>query len=46
MWAYCLMPNHVRLIGVPATADGLALGIGEAHRRYSRHINDREGWRR
>jgi putative transposase len=23
----------------------LRLAIGEAHRRYTRHINDREGWR-
>jgi putative transposase len=28
-WAYCLMPNHVHLILVPATADGLARVIGE-----------------
>jgi putative transposase len=26
-WAYCLMPNHVHLILVPATADGLARAI-------------------
>jgi putative transposase len=43
--AYCLMPNHVHLIAVPETADGLARSIGEAHRRYARHINFREGWR-
>ena len=45
IWAYCLMPNHVHLIAVPATDDGLRLGIGEAHRRYSRMINFRENWR-
>ena len=44
-WAYCLMPNHVHLIVVPETKDGLNLAIGEAHRRYSRRINFREGWR-
>jgi putative transposase len=44
-WAYCLMPNHVHLIVVPETKDGLALAIGEAHRRYTRRINFREGWR-
>ena len=43
--AYCLMPNHVHLIAVPASADGLARAIGEAHRRYTCHINRREGWR-
>jgi len=45
VWAYCLMPNHVHLLVVPATEDGLRRGIGEAHRRYSRRINFREGWR-
>ena len=45
VWAYCLMPNHVHLVVVPMTADGLRHGIGEAHRRYTRMINFREGWR-
>lgn len=45
VWAYCLMPNHVHLIAVPAVADGLRRAIGEAHRRYTRHVNFRENWR-
>lgn len=45
VWAYCLMPNHVHLILVPTSEDGLRRGLGEAHRRYTRHINFREGWR-
>ena len=45
VWAYCLMPNHVHLIAVPQSKDGLARAIGEAHRRYTRRINFREGWR-
>ena len=45
IWAYCLMPNHVHLIVVPETRDSLKLAIGEAHRRYTRHVNFREGWR-
>ena len=28
-----------------ASADGLRAAIGEAHRRYARHVNFREGWR-
>ena len=44
-WAYCLMPNHIHLIVVPETKDGLNQAIGEAHRRYTRRINFREGWR-
>jgi len=42
--AWCLMDNHVHLILVPATADGLRAALAEAHRRYSSHINAREGW--
>jgi len=45
IWAYCLMPNHIHLIAVPETKEGLNLAIGEAHRRYTRHVNFREGWR-
>ena len=45
IWAYCLMPNHIHLIAVPKTKDGLNLAIGEAHRRYTRRINFRKGWR-
>ena len=39
------MPNHVHLIVVPKSEDGLRRGIGEAHRRYRRRINFRKGWR-
>ena len=45
VWAYCLMPNHVHLILVPADEDGLRAALGETHRRYTRRINFREGWR-
>jgi putative transposase len=45
VWAYCLLPNHVHLIVVPASEDGLRRALGEAHRRYTRRINFREDWR-
>jgi putative transposase len=45
VWAYCLMPNHAHLVVVPCDEDGLRLGIGEAHRRYTHRINFRKGWR-
>ena len=45
LWAYCLMPNHVHLILVPSTEDGLRAALGETHRRYTRHVNQREDWR-
>jgi len=45
IWAYCLMPNHVHLIAVPESKESLAHGIGEAHRRYTRYINFKKGWK-
>jgi len=39
------MPNHVHLIAVPKSEDGLRRAIGEAHRRYTRRINFRKKWR-
>lgn len=45
IWAYCLMPNHIHLIAVPGTPDGLRSAIAEVHRRYTRRINIRERWR-
>jgi putative transposase len=44
VWAYCLMPDHVHLILRPKDEDGLRAALGEAHRRYTRHVNSREGW--
>ncbi len=44
-WAYCLMPNHVHLLLVPGHPDGLRAALAKAHRRYTRHVNFREGWR-
>ena len=45
IWSYCLMPNHVHLIAVPSSEDGLRWAIGSAHERYTRRINFREQWR-
>ncbi len=45
IWCYCLMPNHIHLIAVPESTDSLMKAIGEAHRRYARMVNFREGWR-
>ena len=39
------MPNHSHLIVVPDSEDGLRRGIGEAHRRCTRRVNFRKGWR-
>ncbi len=45
IWAYCLMDNHIHLIAVPSTNDGLAKAIGETHKIYTWRINQREKWR-
>lgn len=45
IWTYCFMPNHVHLIAVPQELDSLRAAFGEAHRRYTRMINFRQGWR-
>jgi REP element-mobilizing transposase RayT len=39
------MPNHVHLIAIPRSADGLRRAFGEVHRRYTRMVNVREGRR-
>ena len=44
VWAYCLMPNHVHLILVPAEALGLRRALGETHQRYTGTVNRRQGW--
>ena len=41
VWTYCLMPNHVHLILVPASAEALGRALGETHRRYSAVLNAR-----
>jgi putative transposase len=45
IWAYCLMPNHIHLVAVPSSEEGLRRAVGEAHRRYTRRINFRQKWR-
>lgn len=44
IWGYCLMSNHVHLIGVPAREESLGLAIGRAHMKYARHANRRQRW--
>jgi putative transposase len=39
------MQNHVHLIAIPERETSFARGIGEAHRRYTCALNQREGWR-
>lgn len=41
VWGYCWMPNHTHTILVPSDEDGLRKTFADAHRRYTKHINDR-----
>jgi len=43
--AWCLMSNHAHFVVVPGQGKSLAGTFGEAHRRYTRMVNFREGWR-
>jgi putative transposase len=43
--AWCLMSNHAHFVVVPRQERSLARTFGEAHRRYTRMVNFREGWR-
>jgi putative transposase len=42
--AYCLVPNHVHHIVIPARENSLARTFGIAHERYTKGINGREDW--
>jgi len=44
IWAWCLMPNHVHLIMVPANPAGLGAAMAPVHQQYSWEINRRQGW--
>lgn len=41
--AYCLMPNHIHLIGVPDQHDALAVALRRTHGRFAQYLNARLG---
>lgn len=43
--AYCLMTNHIHLVAVPATDDGLPRMLKPLHMRYAQRINRARGWK-
>jgi len=43
--AYCLMDNHIHLVAVPSTSDGLTACLGVVHWKYALAINLREDWK-
>ncbi len=43
--AYCLMTNHIHLLAVPSTEDGLQRVLKPLHMRYAQKINRERGWK-
>lgn len=43
--AYCLMTNHIHLVAVPSTDDGLQRVLKPLHMRYAQRINRSRGWK-
>ena len=42
--AYCLMTNHVHLVAVPTTKEGLQRVLKPLHMRYAQRLNRQNGW--
>ena len=43
--AYCLMTNHIHLVVVPNTEEGLNRVLKPLHMRYAQRINREKGWK-
>ena len=43
--AYCLMDNHIHLVAVPGTEDGLHQVLKPLHMRYAQRVNRSHGWK-
>jgi putative transposase len=43
IWAYCLMNNHIHILGVPAKDNSLAMTFKNLHMRYSQYFNKKIG---
>lgn len=39
IWAYCLMPNHIHLVAVPARETSMAKALGRVHAEYAKYFN-------
>jgi len=39
IWAYCLMPNHVHIVGVPGAEESLSSVFRTVHMMYSQYFN-------
>lgn len=43
VWAWCLMDNHVHLVGVPQRQGSLGQALRSAHMRYANYLNRKRG---
>jgi len=43
--AYCLMTNHIHLIAVPSSEEGLQQLLKPLHMRYAQRLNRAQGWK-
>ena len=43
--AYCLMTNHIHLVAVPKTGEGLQQTLKPLHMRHAQRINRTRGWK-
>jgi putative transposase len=41
IWAYCLMSNHVHIVAVPASRDGLPQVLRSVQMRHAQRMNER-----
>jgi len=41
VWAWCLLPDHVHLLAVPADAEALGKAMGSASLVYTQHLNQK-----
>jgi len=43
--AYCLMTNHLHLVAIPDTEEGLQRVLKPLHMRYAQRVNRLRGWK-
>jgi len=43
--AYCLMTNHIHMVAVPNTPEGLQRVLKPLHMRYAQRVNRAQGWK-
>ena len=43
--AYCLMTNHIHIVAVPNSEDGLQRVLKPLHMRYAQRVNRAKGWK-